>query len=175
MCRTTAHGKAPQDSAWTRVVAVDMQGPRFLALTATDSYDCGSLYPNDGIQMPLVYDLLSGRPVNWLTYFPKGAIATLETSADGAKVGLVVWSELTRRANAAASKECKDAFGDDETVGRAFGITLNGKSGTLVARPADLPHALQACGEDVALPAGELRRLGFAPELVSALEAAQAH
>jgi hypothetical protein len=148
-----------------------MAGPRYLAYQVADSYYCGGPYPNDGLRSDFVYDLATGRPVNWLTLFPSGAVAKAGTSADGANLGLVAWHELTRRAALDAVDECRDVFAQNEYDG--FTIGLDGHSGELVALPAEFPHAIQACAEEVRLNTADLRRLGFSHRLGDALAAAR--
>lgn len=171
-CRASfreAQGKASPD-AWTRGAEVAMAGPRFLAIAISDSYYCGGPYPNDDLRSAFVYDLATGRPVDWLKLFPAGARARLDTAGDGATLGLVAWPELTRRAAAQAGAECRPVFESDDYAG--FTVLLDARTGALVARPAQFPHALQACAEDVRLGIADLRRLGFAADLVAALDAA---
>ena len=160
---------APAD-AWTRTVEVTMKGPRYLSMMATDSYYCGGAYPNDGLQMPLVYDLDTGAPVDWIRLMPKGVSTKPGNGADGAKAGWVVWPTLTRIAKEDADPDCKDAFMDSDSMG--FQIALDARAGELQATPTDFPHVYQACANPVALSIAKLRRLGFAPALVTALEAA---
>lgn len=163
-------GKASPD-AWTREVTVTMAGPHYLAYQVSDSYYCGGPYPNDGIRSAFVYDLDTGRPVDWLALFPTGAIAQSASSASGATLGIVAWRELSRRAAADAPEECRDVFGQDERTG--FTIGLDARSGELTALPTDLPHAIQACAEEVRINTADLRRLGFSPRLIDALQAAR--
>jgi hypothetical protein len=160
-----------EDPAWTRDVMVTMAGPRYLAYRVSDSYYCGGPYPNDGLRSDFVYDLATGAPVNWLRLFPKGAQARVTTSATGANLGVIAWRELTRRAAASAQPECRDVFADDGYDG--FSIGLDARTGALTATPADLPHVIQACAEEMRLNGAALRQLGFAPELRAALAAAQ--
>lgn len=172
-CRTSfkeAQGKDPEDG-WTRSADVTMAGPRYLAIVVSDSYYCGGPYPNDGLRSDFVYDVTTGRPVDWTRLFPKGATGKLDSAADGAQLGLIVWPELMRRVKAGADADCRAALEDTEDTG--FTVGLDARSGELVAVPAEFPHVIQACADAIRLPVAELRKLGFAPELTDALEAAQ--
>lgn len=162
-------GRGSQD-AWRRSVSIGMAGPRFLAIDLTDNYFCGGAYPSDG-QTSLVFDLTTGKPVNWLAIFPPGARGRLNTAGDGATLGLVAWPELTRRAAAEAQPECREAFAETDYSG--FSITLDARAGTLVATPAEFPHVIQACAEPIRLTAAELQRLRFSPALTNALISAR--
>ncbi len=144
--------------AWTRTVDVTMRGPRFLAFLAKDDYYCGA-YPNFGMQTSLVYDLTTGEQVDWTKFLPVGT--------DPAN-----WPALEAIAKQRATAECKDVFGENETV--SFALSLNARTGTLDARPDSLPHVIQACAETVALDASTLKRLRVAKSLIDALEEAHA-
>jgi hypothetical protein len=162
-------GKTEPD-IWTRGVQVNMAGPRFLSLWVADDMNCGGPHP-DVRMLSLVYDLSTGAPVDWLKLFPAGAKAELSEAADGSKIGFVLWPELDKRLISAAEADCKDVFTDEPV---RYLIELNAKDGVLWAVPGDLPHVSQGCGNPVELRPAELRRLGFAPALVDALEAAHA-
>lgn len=162
-------GRRSQDG-WHRSVSIGMAGPRFLAFDLTDNYFCGGAYPTDG-QTSLVFDLATGKPVNWLIFFPPGAEGRLNTAGDGATLGLVAWPELTRRAAVQAQPECREALADAEYSG--FSVTLDARDATLVATPAEFPHVIQACAEPIHLGAAELRQLRFSPVLIGALLAAR--
>jgi hypothetical protein len=164
-------GKPGRD-VWQREVDITMRGPRFLSLLATDSYYCGGMSPNDGLLLPLVYDLKSGRPVDWLTLLPTGAKAVLDTAADGSRVGVVVWPWLRRRAIHNADGECKSAFTDFAEV--TFGLWLDAKKGALMAQPSGFPHAEAACAETISISVDEAARIGVAKELVESLKSAHA-
>jgi hypothetical protein len=171
-CRASfrEQGGRGAQSAWRRSVSIGMAGPRFLAFDLTDNYFCGGAYPNDG-QTSLVFDLATGKPVNWLTFFPPGARGRQNTAGDGATLGLVAWPELTRRAAAQAQPECREALSDAEYSG--FSITLDARNAALVATPAEFPHVIQACAEPIRLHTEELRRLRFSPVLIGALVTAR--
>jgi hypothetical protein len=142
--------------AWTRKVDVTMRGPLFLAYLATDDYSCGA-YPEFGMQSPLVYDLKTGEQVDWANFLPAGA--------DPAN-----WAALQAIAKQRATAECKAVFEDGEPV--PFTLSLNARTGTLDAKPDNLPCVVQACAETVALDANTLRRLGVATSLINSLNAA---
>ena len=165
-------GKPAPPDAWSRTVEATMKGPRYLSIMVTDSSDCGGSYPNFGMQTPLVYDLATGSPVNWVRLFPPEVKAVLGTASDGSKVGEIVWPELTRRAKAQAEAECKPVFDDQAPVG--FVISLDARAGALDATPTEFPHVVQACENPVALKLADLRALHFSPGLIEALEAAHA-
>ncbi len=174
-CRQDFREQQPEKSsrdAWQREVDVTMRGPRFLSLLARDSYYCGGMYPNDGLLLPLVYDLKSGRPVDWLTLLPTGVSAVLDTAADGSRVGVVVWPWLRHRAISEADGECKSAFADSAEV--TFGLWLDAKKDALMAQPLNLPHVEAACAHTISIPVDEASRIGLAKELMESLRTAHA-
>ncbi len=171
-CRTSfreAQGKA-DPRAWRRSVSVTMRGPEFLALMATDSYYCGGPYPNDGLQMPLVYDLTTGSPVNWLKLLPPSVKATPGNAADGSNTGAVNWPAVTALAKKQAQPECAEAYKENPD----FALNLDARSGTLALTPSDFPHVIQACADSVDLTGDDLRKLHVAPRLIDALHTAHA-
>jgi hypothetical protein len=145
-----------EDHSWTRKVDVTMRGPRFLAYLATDDYYCGA-YPNIGIQSPLVYDLTTGKQVDWANFLPGGT-----DPAD--------WPGLRAIAKQKASADCKDVFDEYATI--LFALSLNARTGTLDATPDSFPHVDEACAETVALDTHTLRRLAVADVLIDALDEA---
>lgn len=156
--------------AWQRTITVSMLGPHFVSFTALDSYYCGGPYPNDGLEMPLVYDLVTGSPVNWVKLLPAGTKGVLSNGADGTKTGEIVWPAIRKVAMRDADADCKEAW--DSYPEMTFSISLDAKQGAVVLQPTSFPHAMQACADDVLLDAARLRALKAAPELIEAVEAA---
>ena len=156
--------------AWTRSVQVTMRGPRYLSLVATDSYDCGGAYPNDGLILPLVYDLTTGGAVNWLTLMPPGPKSGIDSAGDGSVIGAVQWKVLTDMARKDAQPECRDAFATEDEV--SFVLWLDARAGAVEAQPSSFPHAEAGCADAVEIPVAEARTMGFKAELVDALAAA---
>ena len=170
-CRKDAR-RSPNKEAgdlWSRTVDVTMRGPRFLSLLASDSFSCGAAYPNDGIVLALVYDLSTGSPVNWLNYLPAGAKSDLSDTADGAKMGVVIWPALSARARKEASADCKDSFAEDAEV--QFVLWLDAKTGKVVAQPSSFPHVMAACANTVELSVSEARQMGMHGAVLDALAA----
>ena len=155
---------------WSRKVRLTMAGPRFLSLVATDETDCGGAHPNsDGIAM--VFDMTTGKPVNWLDMLPNAAQASAfaDFVEDGSKVGALVLPALQQINIALASDDCKDAFPDPQS----FLIWPDAQQGRLVARAFDLIHVTQGCAMEISLTIEQARKLGFDESLLSAIE--QAH
>ena len=172
-CRKGARRSSNKEAGdlWSRTIEVTMRGPRFLSLIATDSYSCGAAYPSDGIVLPLVYDLSTGLPVNWLNYLPAGAKSELSDSADGAKMGVVTWPALSARAHKEASADCKDSFAGDADADVQFVLWLDAKTAKVVAQPSSFPHAMAACANTVELSVSDARTMGMHGAVLDALAA----
>lgn len=164
-------GENAVDKDWQRAVAVTMTGPGYLSLVATDNYVfCGGAHPNTDT-FALVFDLSTGRPVNWMNLVAKSANASAfsDSITDGTKVGAMILPALRAITIAKADKDCKDVFDDS----LSYQLWPDAKTGTLVAEPFDLPHAVAACADDLQLTLDQARKLGFSESLLSAID--QAH
>lgn len=164
-------GKNAVGHDWERKITVTMTGPRFLSIVAIDGYIfCGGAHP-DRDTLAMVFDLTTGRPVNWMNLISKSADASAysDSNSDGTTVGALIVPALRAMTLAKADKECKDAFRNPQS----YQLWPDAKSGTLTAEPFGLPHVVAACADDLALTADEARRVGFEETLLSAI--AQAH
>jgi len=165
-----------KDNEATRTVKVTAAGPRFLSIVASDYEECGGAHP-DNSTLALVYDLQSGRPVDWRQLLgPKLAANTsVDTVIDGSKIGMVGSPELQRLYLKALRKspdydrawwnECADTLQDPMLQ---FVLWLDGKTHGLAAEPV-VVHAVAPCAEDVTIPASDLRGAGTASELLAGL------
>lgn len=165
---------------WSRDVTVAMRGPRYLSLTAQDSWDCGGAHP-DASRLVLVYDLATGSPVNWIRLLPVAMInsATLDTAGDGTRIGVVQSEALQNfymKARTSDPKDplnpdCKDIIQDPELK---FNLWPDAQAGGIQIEPEGLPHAVAVCGDSVLIPAAALRKMGVQSALVDAIESAHA-
>jgi hypothetical protein len=166
---------------WSRSVSVAMRGPRYLALVARDSWDCGGAHP-DAAALVLVYDLSTGSPVNWARLLPPGIIqaATLDTAGDGTPIGVIQSKALQDyyvKARISNQKDpldpdCKDVVTDPALK---FNLWPDAAAGGLALEPEGLPHVVLACGDSVVVPLADLRKMGVQAGLVDAIETAHAH
>jgi len=166
---------------WQRSVDVPMRGPGFLSLTITDTMFCdGSAHPDSGT-FAIVYDLATGKPVDWthlLPASPTGTVA-LQEQADGTKVVTLASRRLFElyMAGYGASEaprnnlaECKQPHTDEATDGPpAMMVWLDAKRGGLAVQ-VGLPHVEQACEAPVVIPASMLRAEGVQPALLKAFD-----
>ncbi|ACL58590.1 hypothetical protein [Methylobacterium nodulans] len=182
-CRKESGGRG----SWERTVAVAMRGPRFLSYAITDSAFCGGAHPNAGT-MAIVYDLVSGAPVDWTTLLPPaltGQVA-LATGMDGTRMVTLASRRLhalylagyrpktdSPKAEAAEDAACREAVASGFDTPPAMMAWLDAREGGL-ALSFDLPHAVQACADAVVIPTAVLRQEGAKPLLLQAVEAAHA-
>ena len=157
--------------AWTRTIRVTMKGPMFYSVEAADLQYCGGAYPNADT-LPMVYDLATGKPLDWLTVLPTDASATTDSALDGTTVGLVTWDKLNVLALKAASKECREVLKEQESM--RFLLSLDGRAGGLIVRVFGLPHVIAACEEPFTIPAAQTKQMGVATRMTEVLEAAAA-
>jgi hypothetical protein len=177
-----------QPTSWERTVDVPMLGPRYISYTITDISSCGGPHP-DVSKMSIVYDLTTGKPVDWTTLLPNsltGKLA-LEPGADGTKMVTLSGPEIYalyltgyRPVTGVAKKDAEDADCRDEIVSRGqqenvprMMVWLDAKKDGLVVQLQGLVHAVQGCADEVIIPTAALRAIGAQSTLVAAL--ARAH
>ncbi len=172
-----------KESSWERTVHVPMQGPRYVSYEIIDDAFCGGTHPNISI-MSIVYDLTTGAPVDWTALLPlslTGKLA-LTPGADGTKMvtmsgptlyALYLTGYRPRSGDAkkdADDDECRGAVAETGDEGSAPGMMawLDAKEDGLVIQ-FDLAYVVQACADNVTIPAAALRAIGAQPVLVEAL------
>jgi hypothetical protein len=169
---------------WERSVDVPMRGPGFLSLTITDSVYCdGNAHPDSGT-FSIVYDLATGKPVDWTQLLPASLTGTvaLEQQGDGTKVVTLTSKRLFELYMAGYGagavprsdlEECKQAFLDEATDGLpGMMVWLDAKGGGLAVQ-VGLAHVEKACEEPVVIPAAMLRTEGARAALLQAFDARQ--
>ena len=160
-CTEEARGRGISSGAgspaWERTVRVTQAGPRLLSFLVSDESYCGGPHPNAEV-FPLVYDLQTGRPADWMRLLPPGlaSAAEVSTAGDGTTLGLVRSPALLRIAIGDAAPDCVDP------LAHADWFTLWPEAGGLTATVFGLPHAVAACATPVTLTPGQLRARGGA-------------
>ncbi|HEY1427606.1 MAG TPA: hypothetical protein VGF50_13115 [Caulobacteraceae bacterium] len=183
-------GLAKLDASWrafrrdcketTRSVKVTMLTPRMFGLLVSDDTSCGA-HPSEG-QMALVYDLDTGRPVDWAKVLGPRLVksSTIDSAIDGTNIGFVVATpalhdlylrqvKAERAGDASWATDCADALADPDL---AFEVSPDTKADGLVIWPGDLPHVIQACGDPVTAPTATLRKLGADARFLDEVDAA---
>ncbi len=166
-------------TSWERGIDVPMRGPRFLSVVVADAIDCGGAHP-DTATMAIVYDLRTGRPVDWPALLSPALAGklTLSEGEDGTRTVRLTSTRLTALYHRYYDHgQADDADGCKAEIAQLSGggatplsAWLDAKQGGLVLQ-TDLPHAMQACADPVLIPAVILKREGASPDLVAALEA----
>jgi hypothetical protein len=164
---------------WSRSVDVPMSGPGFLSLTITDSVYCeGNAHP-DSSTMSIVYDLATGKPVDWTHLLPASLTGTvsLEEQGDGTKIVTLASKRLFELYLAGYGagdpprsdlEECRQAILDQATDGPpGMMVWLDGQGGGLAVQ-VGLPHVMKACEDPVVIQAAVLRAEGAQPTLLKA-------
>jgi hypothetical protein len=156
---------------WIRSITVTMRGPRFVAMTATETAFCGGAYPLNN-HAAVVFDMTTGELVNWAEFLAgvDGGAAS-DTTDDGAKSPEITMPALTALALGRADRECKSALEDSGEL--VFQAWPDARRDQLMIKANGQPHVTQACEETIGLSIGEARKLGFTEEVLDAIE--QAH
>jgi hypothetical protein len=161
-------------SDWSRSIDMTMAGPRFVSFVSHDDSFCGGPHPN-GSTFALVYDLTSGRPVDWTKLLPArfgGKPGTTE-AADGTVLGTLSSPQLKALyiREMKPDADCKDTLNDTDFN---FMFWPDAQAGGLVMDQEDLPHSAQACGGSLTLSTKTLHEMGADAGLIDAIEAAHA-
>lgn len=166
-----ANASDPKDADWQRTVTVPMRGPGYLTLVASDSLDCGGAHP-DSDSFALAYDLRTGTPLNWEKLLPKtlAGKATLDTAADGTRLGVLASPALTALylKLSKPDADCASALHDTDLH---FILWPDAARQGVAMQPSGLPHVIAACGNDAVIPLATLRGLGVEPALLDAIAA----
>jgi hypothetical protein len=171
-----------QGGDWQRTVEAPMRGPGFLSLTVTDAVFCaGNAHPSSST-FSIVYDLATGRPVDWTKLLPASLTGTvaLEEQADGSKIVTLAAKRLfdlymggygAVAAGRSDLDDCKQALlatATDAPPGMM--VWLDAKAGGLAVQ-VGLPHAVAACEEPVVIPTATLRKEGAQAALLKPFDA----
>jgi hypothetical protein len=165
-----------------RTVDVPMRGPGFLSLTVTDSVFCdGNAHP-DASTFSIVFDLTSGRPVDWTRLLPASLTGTvaLRQQGDGTRIVTLASKRLVDlymsgygagQAPGSDLDDCKQALLDQAADGPPhMMVWLDGKANGLAVL-VGLPHVMAPCEDPVVIPGAVLETEGAAPALLHALDA----
>ncbi len=162
---------------WERSVDVPMRGPAYVSFVITDGMFCGGAHP-DASTMAIVYDLRTGRPVDWTRLLPPSLTGkmTLQDGADGTKMITLASPRLFALYQAGYyadgpaddQAECKEAIQSGASDGPPPMMAwLDAKAGGLAVQ-FDLPHVVQACALPVVIPLATLRQEGALTPLMDA-------
>lgn len=166
-------GRNGMENDLERTITVTMTGPRFLSIVAVDSFVfCGGAHP-DNDTLAMVFDLTTGKQVNWTTLIAKSAGGSSYSDSiwDGTSVGALIVPALRAITIAHSNEDCKDAFPSPQP----YQLWPDAKSGTLTAEPFGLPHVVAACADDLHLTPDQARKLGFNQILLNAIGQAHRH
>lgn len=181
--RECLHNAGRRGGGLERQVDTTMRGPEFISFLVADDADCGGNHPYAS-HSAIVYDLRSGRPVDWAALLPPRLLGTQALSEGADRVRMVtltsprLWALYRAGYDHGApdpqeNKECRDAVAAEGAGGpppmRAW---LDAERSGL-ALQFDMSPASEACSEPVVVPAAVLRREGASPRLLAAFVAAR--
>jgi hypothetical protein len=161
----------PMHSDWTRRIDMTMAGPRFVSFVGRDDIYCGGPHPNTST-FALVYDLTTGRPIDWTKLISArfGGKPGTTQAGDGKILGTLSSPRLKALyiRDMKPDADCKDTLNDTDFN---FMFWPDAQANGLVMDQEDLPHVSQACGGWITLSDKTLREMGAAPSMIDAIEA----
>lgn len=175
----TTNASECEGGGYTRTVTQPMTGPGYVSYMISDEFDCGGPYPSTS-QTPVTYDLATGGRVDWTTALPNWAVtADSLTDMPAGSVALVHSMALARwySAKMMASTdqewlaECREVFDPESLNDSGFTLWADAGNDSLTVAP-ELPHVVQACGEQASLSADDLTAAGVSPAMIAALKTA---
>lgn len=175
-------GDGARSQSWKRRIDATMRGPEFVSYLVVDDYDCGGAYPPSS-HAAIVYDLRTGRPVDWHALLSAEFAGTLalDDGPDGVRMATLASRRLTALYREGYRHESGDMTEDEaciDTVSEWEGDAtpmlawLDARQGALMLQ-FDLNHAMQTCSAPVAIPLATLAREGASPRLLAALRRAR--
>ena len=138
------------DRSWDEQVSVLLFTADVLSIVRRSDYYCGGNHPNTALE-PLVYDLHTGKTLDLKDVFKaqeESALLSDGTVPDGPTHRLLFQLFLRHHK---IQEGCSDVEYRPETTLKIF-FTGQG----LVVAP-ELPHVIQACGEEILIPYKEMR------------------
>jgi hypothetical protein len=170
-CTATA---GQQPAMWSRTVFVTMRTGRFIAFVASDDADCGGAHPDSGM-LALVYDAITGAPMNWLPLFPNALAVTAadDSGIDGTPLGLIRSPKLlgwfARSLTADGAGDCRGL--GDETSG--FAVWPDPEAGGLSLFAEGVSFADAPCAGPVTMSYATLTTFGFPAALIATIKSAE--
>ncbi|MEB0045630.1 MULTISPECIES: hypothetical protein [unclassified Pseudomonas] len=171
------------EASWTRTVDTPMQGPGFVSVVITDVAFCGGAHPSTAT-MSIVYDLRTGKPVDWTHLLPASLTGKVELSKGIDDTRMVTLSSNAlyelflagydsgegSQEDRAACKEAVQNIGSDGPP--TMMVWLDSKIGGLAVQ-YDLSQVNQACAVPVVITLEKLRAAGAQPVLIDAIAASR--
>ncbi|MDY6923819.1 MAG: hypothetical protein SWI22_07675 [Pseudomonadota bacterium] len=163
---------------WGRSVEAPMIGPRFVSLVVNRGSYCGGAHPWWS-RTPLVFDLETGRPINWTDWLPPEMATPIHAEDPDLGSGPPVLDSPALKAWFAARvlaemteygrRECAELYAEDQR--ESWGLTAwpDARAGGLTLQSAGLVHADMGCHAEVVMPLDELKRRGGGRDLIEAI------
>lgn len=145
-CLSDLHnaGEKPDGDTWMVTVKVGYLSQRYFSLQVTSSNYCGGAYPNNGIETPVTFDLATGRELDWKAAFKPGFLTD--------RLNALYRAAYPKNADA----DCRKFVHDQPPFGTADDAIFKLETGKGLVVLPDFPHAVQACAEEMTLPAARI-------------------
>jgi len=164
------------EKAISRDVSVTRNTPGFLAVNSVYDVSCGGAYPSSGTDQ-YAYDLTTGALADWAKLLPKAGITNGERIPDypsNTFSSATLQARLVKAIEASAGQDAdwrESCLPVIQMEGLTLQATFDAEKPVLNIAPGELPHAVQACGDSMALTVDELKALGADARLIAAVEA----
>lgn len=164
------------DKSISRDVGVARNASDLLALTSAYDVSCGGAYPSGGTDV-YVYDLSTGALADWSRLLPAAGITNSESMPEypsNTFTSAALQARLVKAAEAGAGNDAEwkaDCLPVLQMEGLTLQAAFDPEKPALNISPGSLPHAVQACGESLALSVDDLKALGADERLIAAVQA----
>lgn len=165
-----------EGGGYSRTVTQPMTGPGYVSYWISDEYECGGPYPSAS-QIAVTYDLATGRRIDWTQAMPAWGLSA-DSPEDMAAGSVAILHSATladwysRKMLASTDKEwladCREVFTPETLNSGGFKVWADAGNAGVSVSP-ELPHVVQACGEQASLTADDMRAAGVAPAMIEAL------
>lgn len=175
----TTNASECEGGGFARTVTQPMTGPAYVSYMISDEYDCGGPYPSTS-QTPVTYDLATGQRVDWTKALSAWAVTADETTdMPAGSVGYLHSLALARwysaRMLASTDQEwldqCRDVFDPEQLNQSGFLVWADAGTSGIAVSP-QLPHVVQACGENASLTTADMQAAGVPAAMIAALATA---
>lgn len=163
------------DKGMSRDVGVSRNGSSLLALTSAYDMSCGGAYPSSGTDV-YTWDLTTGALADWSRLLPAAGITNAESMPEyptNTFTSPALQARLVKAAETSPGNDTEwriDCLPVLQMEGLTLQAAIDPEKPVLNISPGSLPHAVQACGESLALTVDDLRSLGADARLIAAVE-----
>jgi hypothetical protein len=143
----------PDKDSYSEEVWVRYLSSRFISVDVSTSSYCGGAYPNNGIETPVTFDLVSGTQIDWANMFKPGFLPA-ENAGEHVPASLLTKIYRARYSKSKDDADCRQAINEQDPFESAPIVWLDVRGG-VVFQP-DFPHVIAACGTPLTLSPAEV-------------------